>query len=128
MLEETRDSFNCLFPRLRPGGIYVIEDWAWSHIPSSNVEQGVFGESELTRLLGSCNVIQENFRDKSTLANLIIEIMLASVAVPSVIDELVVNDGFVIVRRGVAELLGEFNVSQHGFHFDLKTERKNFFL
>lgn len=27
----TRSSFSTLFPLLRSGGIYVIEDWAWSH-------------------------------------------------------------------------------------------------
>lgn len=27
----TRSSFEALFPFLRPGGLYVIEDWAWSH-------------------------------------------------------------------------------------------------
>jgi hypothetical protein len=25
----TRASFECLFPLLRPGGVYFIEDWAW---------------------------------------------------------------------------------------------------
>jgi Methyltransferase domain len=26
---QTRASFETLFPRLRPGGLYVIEDWSW---------------------------------------------------------------------------------------------------
>ncbi|MFM8237169.1 MAG: class I SAM-dependent methyltransferase [Actinomycetota bacterium] len=28
-LDETRASFETLFPRLRPGGTYIIEDWNW---------------------------------------------------------------------------------------------------
>jgi hypothetical protein len=29
----TQASFTCLFPRLRPGGLYVIEDWNWEINP-----------------------------------------------------------------------------------------------
>jgi len=32
-LFETRESFRFLFPRLRPGGIYIIADWGWAHWP-----------------------------------------------------------------------------------------------
>ncbi len=31
MYEETKASFEILFPYLSQGGIYLIEDWAWSH-------------------------------------------------------------------------------------------------
>lgn len=30
-LEATRASFDLLFPHLRPGGVYAIEDWDWGH-------------------------------------------------------------------------------------------------
>ena len=30
MYEQTSASFNELFPRLRPGGAYVVEDWSWT--------------------------------------------------------------------------------------------------
>src|SRR5438477_7223024 len=29
--EQTKASFEFLFPLLQPGGIYVVEDWSWSH-------------------------------------------------------------------------------------------------
>jgi hypothetical protein len=32
-LDATRATFSILFPRLRPGGKYVIEDWSWAHTP-----------------------------------------------------------------------------------------------
>jgi cephalosporin hydroxylase len=35
MLDLTTTSFNILFPRLRPGGWYLIEDWAWDYLPPS---------------------------------------------------------------------------------------------
>ena len=31
LLGPTRASFNALFPHVRPGGVYVIEDWSWLH-------------------------------------------------------------------------------------------------
>ena len=31
--EQTKASFNFFFPRVRPEGLYVIEDWGWSHWP-----------------------------------------------------------------------------------------------
>lgn len=31
--EPTRASFEVLFPLLAPGGLYIVEDWAWGHWP-----------------------------------------------------------------------------------------------
>ena len=28
----SRASFEVLFPRLRPGGVYLLEDWSWQHV------------------------------------------------------------------------------------------------
>jgi hypothetical protein len=39
-LALTRTSFNMLFPLLRPGGRYVIEDWAWALLPFSGAAPG----------------------------------------------------------------------------------------
>lgn len=35
LYELTKKSFTVLFPLLKAGGIYLIEDWAWSHRPNA---------------------------------------------------------------------------------------------
>lgn len=47
--EETRASFEILFPRVRPGGFYVIEDWAWGHW--RGLEKNFAGLKPLTQLI-----------------------------------------------------------------------------
>ena len=53
LYEPTRASFNELFPRLRPGGLYVIEDWRWAHAPLDDPNpEGMWPEeTPLTRLI-----------------------------------------------------------------------------
>jgi|GEM_PF-2733169 len=38
--EETRAAFETVFPFLRHGGIYVIEDWGWAHWPGAWQDNG----------------------------------------------------------------------------------------
>jgi predicted O-methyltransferase YrrM len=65
--EETRTSFEFLFPLLRPGGIYVIEDWSWAHHPNYQSPDARFSKRhalsnllfEQIMLLGSTSVISE---------------------------------------------------------------------
>lgn len=53
LYEPTKASFQALFPLLRPGGLYIIEDWAWGHWEEHNrLDHPYFGSSvELTRLV-----------------------------------------------------------------------------
>ncbi len=48
----TKGTFQMMFPLLAPGGLYIIEDWAWAHRPRHQVATSVFnGEIALTNLL-----------------------------------------------------------------------------
>ncbi len=50
--EHTKRSFEILFPMLSPGGIYIIEDWAWAHHHAYQTADGPFGRRpSLTKLL-----------------------------------------------------------------------------
>jgi cephalosporin hydroxylase len=42
MYEETKASFEILFPLLQPGGIYLIEDWSWAHRPEYQASDARF--------------------------------------------------------------------------------------
>jgi hypothetical protein len=49
LYRQTRASFELLFPRVRPGGLYIIEDWAWFHW--RGIEESFRGQVPLTRLV-----------------------------------------------------------------------------
>ena len=65
--EETRASFESLFPLLSPGGIYVIEDWSWAHHPDYQSPDAPFSRRralshllfEQIMLMGSTLLISE---------------------------------------------------------------------
>lgn len=89
LLEETRVSFNLLFPRLRPGGIYVVEDWPWAH----HGEDG----SELGLTIGE---LFPHLRGKPALSSLVIEAMLACGSGSQLIEKVVVNRQCALIYRG----------------------------
>jgi hypothetical protein len=84
MYEETRDSFNELFPRLRPGGVYAIEDWRWAHT--------AVGQEPLDGL----------FPGEVPLTRLVFEIVLAVAGLPGLISEVSIESRVAIVTRGDA--------------------------
>jgi hypothetical protein len=50
LYSETKVSFETLFPQLRPGGLYIIEDWSWGCWPNLPVTFSPFG-TELPKLV-----------------------------------------------------------------------------
>jgi hypothetical protein len=51
-LAPTKQSFETLFPALRAGGLYIIEDWAWGHWKEfRDIDQVYATETPLTQLV-----------------------------------------------------------------------------
>ncbi len=83
----TRTSFSHLFPRLRAGGLFVIEDWDWAHHPD-----------ELWQADGGY------FRRFPALTNLIVEILMLAGSDTDVVRKVVVHPAMAVVERGSAPL------------------------
>jgi predicted O-methyltransferase YrrM len=77
LVAQTRASFNLLFPRLRPGGLYAIEDWAWAHTSAPGL-----------------------LPDQPPLSQLVFELVVASATASEAITSVEVNRELTLVRRG----------------------------
>jgi Methyltransferase domain len=82
---QTKHSFESLFPSLRPGGLYIIEDWAWE-------------------LFESFRALGGSWSDDPGLTKLILECIRTIGNEASMISSLTVFQGFVVIERGISPL------------------------
>jgi len=101
-LDETRASFEVLFPRLRPGGLFVIEDWNHQQLISRDLAAALADPSpELkARILRR---IAEGPPDPP-LTRLVIELILVGAESGEVVREVRVDRRWAHVYRGKGEL------------------------
>lgn len=80
LYEFTKQTFCMLFPMVRPGGHYVIEDWTWSHRKAYQGKNGVWA-------------------DRPALTNLVLELVIMS-ALHGVIDGIHIDRNLVCITKG----------------------------
>jgi methyltransferase family protein len=91
--EPSRVMFEVLFPRLRPGGWYVIEDWQWAHAPGLDA------------------VGQGHFAGRLGLSNLVVEaLIVAADGVAQIVQEVTADAYRAIVVRGPAPVDGRLDL------------------
>jgi hypothetical protein len=91
----TKASFEALFPLLRPGGSYVIEDWGWAHWEGSPWQDG-FGP----------------FGDQPGMSNLIFELVMAAATRPDVVGSVDARFHHAEIVRGPAFLEGPIRLEE----------------
>ena len=76
----TKATFAMLFPMVRPGGHYVIEDWRWAHQPGYQSKDATWA-------------------DEPAMSNLILELVIMASTVPA-IESIHIESSLVCVRKG----------------------------
>lgn len=102
-LAQTRTSFETLFPLMRPGGVYVIEDWNADHLVANGIESRIADvdhpeRADLIHRLEQAVAAQPVPGPR--LVRLPLELVLARASNRDVIREITVMDNWVLVRRG----------------------------
>jgi SAM-dependent methyltransferase len=91
----TKASFETLFPLLRPGGVYIIEDWAWAHWQEFQAPNHPWATD-------------------TALTQLIFELVAATGSSTALIGTISVFQGFAAIERGpiALEAPGQFALSR----------------
>jgi SAM-dependent methyltransferase len=128
-LEPTRSSFETLFPRLRPGGWFMVEDWRADHkfrdavIAGLRNPEHVWSAEHAAQIRESMAAAKrgEAPKPKAPLSQLAIELVLARAALGDAVAEVSVGEFTLVVRRGEGDLdpatfrLADLYMDYYGF-------------
>ncbi len=107
-LEPTRTSFDLLFPRLRPGGVYVIEDWSGLHHFDKKLRAAAERDPDVRELVETAAADGEPALVPLTV--LLFELVLASADAPDLVADVSIRDAWAEVVRGPAPADGTFRL------------------
>lgn len=112
-LTETRSSFETLFPLIRPGGSYIVEDYAAAHMFFSSDFEASNSNDE-----AYLDTIQKYSKhclqaDQKPVHLLAVEAMLASINAPEIVKKVIVDRPWLRIVRGPKEI-------EPGTTFDLR--------
>ncbi len=107
-LDATRTSFETLFPRLRPGGLYVVEDWNQDHAFRDGIIAGLQQASaeERAQFWAEAGKDQTPAQDRPRpLCDLAVELLMARASESQqAVAEVGLGQFSLWVRRGPADL------------------------
>ncbi|MDZ7675309.1 MAG: class I SAM-dependent methyltransferase [Acidimicrobiales bacterium] len=115
-LAPTSASFDLLFPRLRPGGLFVIEDWSHDHQRERRYEEAIEEGGERGRRLSeriADSLADGDAAPPPTLSRLVLQLVIAAAHAPEIVADLRICAGWCEVRRGTAQLAAPFHVADH---------------
>jgi predicted O-methyltransferase YrrM len=110
LYEETRSSFESLFPRLRPGGLFVIEDWCWLDHFAVGMNRALSETTDDSERVREAIVARMSEREAgrgqrlTPLSRLALELVLARAVAGEAIESITIDVRWIAVERGTAPL------------------------
>jgi len=98
-LGNTRASFEILFPHLRPGGIYVIEDYAWPHVEAFAILAG------------------KRYAGQPMTSQLVLELTMLMSTHPNWITRVVADINTITVVKGPAKVPDPLSIKDNTFNW-----------
>jgi predicted O-methyltransferase YrrM len=106
LLVPTTATFEMLFPRLRPGGLYVIEDWSFRHLDERCYSNAMTADpdGEAARIMAAAIEANPNSPFEKPMSLLICQLVIAAGRNPDWVTKVRATDGFCEIRRGDADI------------------------
>jgi hypothetical protein len=95
LYEATKASFEILFPLIEPGGLYIIEDWAWAHWREFKSPT-------------------HPWASEVPLTTLVCQLVEVAGSSPAAVGNVTVYEGFTVIERGPGKLETQgFQIENH---------------
>ncbi|MEZ5166775.1 MAG: hypothetical protein R2695_09875 [Acidimicrobiales bacterium] len=109
-LGPTRASFELLFPRIRPGGLFLIEDWSFEHSVERNMLDAMAADTtgEVERTLVERMATAEP--PSAPLSVLLIELLILAASRPELVESVSLRRGWAEIRRGPLPVGGDLRI------------------
>lgn len=104
LLKPTTATFEMLFPRLRSGGLYVIEDWSWRHLKERGINQAICEDTSGALARRAATALDPTIGFEIPMSFLICQLVIAAGFNLDWITDIRATDGFCEIRRGDAEI------------------------
>jgi predicted O-methyltransferase YrrM len=127
LLGPTTATFEMLFPRLRPGGLYVIEDWSWRHLEERCAVTAITADpnGKAARIMAAAVAAKPNGPFDKPMSSLICQLVIAAGRNPDWITEVRATDGFCEIRRGDADIAPGTPIESYVGHIGLQMFESN---